>query len=153
MMRRHSTSPHNARRFGSFVDRSYENRVSNLETRRIGEGGIRTPGTFRYSGFQDRRLQPLGHLSLVPLGNIAPGTQPRLDHPFTPSPSPHYSHVAGPDKPGTGKVWGGTAASAVGSWIKAYHYHKPWGARMPMIETQSVREPSTGRLACWEMAL
>ncbi len=31
---------------------------------RTGEGGIRTPGTFRYSGFQDRRLQPLGHLSM-----------------------------------------------------------------------------------------
>src|SRR5260221_248004 len=28
-----------------------------------GEGGIRTPGRLRVSGFQDRRLQPLGHLS------------------------------------------------------------------------------------------
>ena len=28
-----------------------------------GAGGIRTPGTFRYNGFQDRRLKPLGHCS------------------------------------------------------------------------------------------
>ena len=31
-----------------------------------GAGGIRTPGTFRYNGFQDRRLKPLGHCSQVP---------------------------------------------------------------------------------------
>ena len=29
-----------------------------------GAGGIRTPGTFRYNGFQDRRLKPLGHCSI-----------------------------------------------------------------------------------------
>ncbi len=29
----------------------------------IGEGGIRTPGGLRLTGFQDRRLEPLGHLS------------------------------------------------------------------------------------------
>ena len=28
-----------------------------------GERGIRTPGTLRYSGFQDRRNRPLCHLS------------------------------------------------------------------------------------------
>jgi hypothetical protein len=28
-----------------------------------GEGGIRTPGTLRLNGFQDRLLRPLGHLS------------------------------------------------------------------------------------------
>ncbi len=28
-----------------------------------GAGGIRTPGTFRYNGFQDRRDQPLCHCS------------------------------------------------------------------------------------------
>jgi hypothetical protein len=28
-----------------------------------GGGGIRTPGTFRFNGFQDRRLRPLGHSS------------------------------------------------------------------------------------------
>ena len=28
-----------------------------------GAGGIRTPDTFRYNGFQDRRLKPLGHCS------------------------------------------------------------------------------------------
>ncbi len=28
-----------------------------------GGGGIRTPGTLRFSGFQDRRLKPLGHSS------------------------------------------------------------------------------------------
>ena len=31
--------------------------------RPTGAGGIRTPGTFRYNGFQDRRLKPLGHCS------------------------------------------------------------------------------------------
>ena len=28
-----------------------------------GEGGIRTPGTSQYNGFQDRRNRPLCHLS------------------------------------------------------------------------------------------
>ena len=28
-----------------------------------GEGGIRTPGTLQYNGFQDRRDRPLCHLS------------------------------------------------------------------------------------------
>ena len=36
-----------------------------VRTPLIGAGGIRTPGTFRYNGFQDRRLKPLGHCSLV----------------------------------------------------------------------------------------
>ncbi len=31
-----------------------------------GEGGIRTPGTLRYNGFQDRRFRPLSHLSRIP---------------------------------------------------------------------------------------
>ena len=30
-----------------------------------GAGGIRTPGAFRHNGFQDRRLKPLGHCSIV----------------------------------------------------------------------------------------
>ncbi len=30
-----------------------------------GEGGIRTHGTFRFAGFQDQYLQPLGHLTKV----------------------------------------------------------------------------------------
>ena len=29
-----------------------------------GGGGIRTPGTLRHNGFQDRRLKPLGHTSV-----------------------------------------------------------------------------------------
>ena len=29
-----------------------------------GEGGIRTHGTFRYTGFRDRHIQPLCHLSM-----------------------------------------------------------------------------------------
>lgn len=29
-----------------------------------GKGGIRTPGTLRYAGFQDRCIRPLYHLSL-----------------------------------------------------------------------------------------
>ena len=37
-----------------------------LETNSLngGEGGIRTPGTLRLSGFQDRRDRPLCHLSI-----------------------------------------------------------------------------------------
>jgi hypothetical protein len=31
--------------------------------KRCGERGIRTPGTFRYNGFQDRRIKPLCHFS------------------------------------------------------------------------------------------
>src|SRR5205814_1731293 len=34
-----------------------------LWTRSGGGGGIRTPGTLQSSGFQDRRLKPLGHSS------------------------------------------------------------------------------------------
>ncbi len=34
-----------------------------LQTSICGETGIRTPGTFRYNGFQDRRIKPLCHLS------------------------------------------------------------------------------------------
>jgi hypothetical protein len=30
-----------------------------------GEGGIRTPGTLRFNGFQDRRIRPLCHLSAL----------------------------------------------------------------------------------------
>ena len=33
-----------------------------------GETGIRTPGTSRYNGFQDRRNRPLCHLSKTLLG-------------------------------------------------------------------------------------
>ena len=38
----------------------------NLSTYRTlcGERGIRTPGTLRYAGFQDRCIRPLYHLSL-----------------------------------------------------------------------------------------
>ena len=36
-----------------------------------GEGGIRTPGTLRPSGFQDRRDRPLCHLSFNKLCNQA----------------------------------------------------------------------------------
>ena len=34
-----------------------------------GEGGIRTPGTFQFNGFQDRRIRPLCHLSVNPTQN------------------------------------------------------------------------------------
>ena len=39
---------------------------SKLKTLRVlsnGAGGIRTPGTLRHNGFQDRLLKPLGHRS------------------------------------------------------------------------------------------
>ena len=36
-----------------------------------GETGIRTPGTSRYNGFQDRRNRPLCHLSKTPLGSAS----------------------------------------------------------------------------------
>ena len=41
--------------------RSHPSHQGSLPT---GAGGIRTPGTFRYNGFQDRRLKPLGHCSM-----------------------------------------------------------------------------------------
>ena len=34
-----------------------------------GERGIRTPGTLRFNGFQDRRNRPLCHLSGAKIGN------------------------------------------------------------------------------------
>jgi hypothetical protein len=33
-----------------------------------GERGIRTPGNFRFNGFQDRRIRPLCHLSGAKIG-------------------------------------------------------------------------------------
>ena len=39
-----------------------------------GEGGIRTPGTLRYAGFQDQCIRPLCHLSGVVLQTGVPGT-------------------------------------------------------------------------------
>ena len=38
-----------------------------------GESGIRTHGCFRIAGFQDRCLQPLGHLSVFPAAGSAYG--------------------------------------------------------------------------------
>ena len=38
-----------------------------LSSKFSGETGIRTPGTSRYNGFQDRRNRPLCHLSKTPL--------------------------------------------------------------------------------------
>ena len=37
-----------------------------------GEKGIRTPGAFQLSGFQDRRNRPLCHLSVAILGRHDP---------------------------------------------------------------------------------
>ena len=42
--------------------------ISNLDVY-CGETGIRTPGTLRYNGFQDRRYRPLSHLSELFLGS------------------------------------------------------------------------------------
>ena len=41
-----------------------ETRFGNVSALAGGERGIRTPGTFRYNGFQDRRFKPLSHLSV-----------------------------------------------------------------------------------------
>ena len=38
-----------------------------------GESGIRTHGCFHIAGFQDRCLQPLGHLSVFPAAGSAYG--------------------------------------------------------------------------------
>ena len=46
------------------IAESIRNTIYAIRTTKLnGAGGIRTPGTFRYNGFQDRRLQPLGHCS------------------------------------------------------------------------------------------
>ena len=39
--------------------------IARLDTKNGGEGGIRTPGTFQFNGFQDRRIRPLCHLSML----------------------------------------------------------------------------------------
>ena len=39
--------------------------VSEIREETGGEGGIRTPGTFRPNGFQDHRDRPLCHLSVI----------------------------------------------------------------------------------------
>ncbi len=35
-----------------------------------GDGGIRTPGTSRYNGFQDRRIRPLCHVSAAKVSQL-----------------------------------------------------------------------------------
>ena len=39
--------------------------IVRLDAKNGGEGGIRTPGTFQFNGFQDRRIRPLCHLSML----------------------------------------------------------------------------------------
>ena len=49
-----------------------------------GEGGIRTPGTLRYNGFQDRRIRPLCHLSvLAPSATVGLANLPEIIGPFS----------------------------------------------------------------------
>ena len=45
-----------------------------------GESGIRTHGDFRLAGFQDRFLQPLGHLSIV-ISALCPNTFSMIPNP------------------------------------------------------------------------
>ena len=40
-----------------------ETRYTVFQLKSGGERGIRTPGNFRFNGFQDRRIRPLCHLS------------------------------------------------------------------------------------------
>jgi hypothetical protein len=50
--------------FWSMAKRERSNLVTGMDPEAGGgEGGIRTPGTFRFNGFQDRRIRPLCHLS------------------------------------------------------------------------------------------
>ena len=59
----HKKSPKN----GAFVYKSvYKFCKSLIFKVYCGEGGIRTPGTSQYNGFQDRRNRPLCHLSRTP---------------------------------------------------------------------------------------
>ena len=60
-----------------------------------GEGGIRTHGTFRHTGFRDQLLQPLGHLSgdrvevetlSDSFGCVKSGNAPGAGNPCTPRP-------------------------------------------------------------------
>ena len=46
---------------------SYKTLIFNVY---CGETGIRTPGTSRYNGFQDRRNRPLCHLSKTSLSEV-----------------------------------------------------------------------------------
>ncbi len=45
------------------MKRNKKNRLQKLKSV-CRERGIRTPGTRRHNGFQDRRFQPLSHLSV-----------------------------------------------------------------------------------------
>ena len=45
------------------TDESFQINSSFSSVSFCGERGIRTPGTFQYNGFQDRRIRPLCHLS------------------------------------------------------------------------------------------
>ncbi len=42
----------------------FSNAELEKDTENGGEGGIRTPGAVTLNGFQDRRFQPLSHLSI-----------------------------------------------------------------------------------------
>ncbi len=53
----------------SRADKRYLAIGSNCFTEQRGEGGIRTHGALRHSGFQDRRNRPLCHLSLNGAGS------------------------------------------------------------------------------------
>ena len=61
-----------------------------------GEGGIRTPGSFRPNGFQDRRDRPLCHLSVkryetqnfLPAARLSSFLASRFEPPFC-LPLPH----------------------------------------------------------------
>jgi hypothetical protein len=47
----------------AYVEWNKKRKQSKLIVSLSGERGIRTPGNFRFNGFQDRRIRPLCHLS------------------------------------------------------------------------------------------
>ena len=57
----------NKKTYKSLICRFLSTYCPVLSSRFCGETGIRTPGTSRYNGFQDRRNRPLCHLSKTPL--------------------------------------------------------------------------------------
>ena len=63
---------------GGLRTRSYTREVNG------GEGGIRTPGTLRYNGFQDRRIRPLCHLSVLePSATVGLANLSEIIEPFS----------------------------------------------------------------------
>ena len=106
-----------------------------------GEGGIRTPGPFPISGFQDRRFKPLTHLSAFRGGAHGPPSCPpsfpvhgtgELGVGQFPAPGAP-EHPWGPTAPPPSRQ--GTKVREVGTWSRNT------GGRWPRPRSRACRSP------------